>query len=327
MRIKPVNWINDARSFAKFAWFNLAYNVLVILMGAFVRATGSGAGCGANWPLCNGAVVPRSTQIETFIEFSHRTTSGLSMLLILFLAVAAYKVFPKGNPVRKTASLSLVFILIEAMVGAGLVMFGLVEDDDSMARAIVISIHLVNTYLLLGSIALTAWWASTSLPKKSHLPLIYAIGMALGIIGMFIVGASGAITALGDTLFPAGGLVEGLQQDLDKTSHFLLQLRIYHPMFAASLAVYLAAIISILHKRHSEPEIQRLTRLLLICIGIQIGLGFVNVILLAPIWMQLVHLLAADLVWITFILTAESFLGGRVTFQDFEHRHIQDRID
>ena len=322
MREPPVKWIKDAYSFAKFAWFTLAYNIFVILMGAFVRATGSGAGCGAHWPLCNGVVIPKSAQIETIIEFSHRATSGLSMLLILFLVAAAFKLFPKGNPVRTTATLSLVFILIEAVVGAGLVMFGLVEDNDSTARAIVIVIHLVNTYLLLGSIALTARWASAGLPENAHLPIVYAAGMLIGILGMLAVGASGAITALGDTLFPAGSLVEGLQQDLDETAHFILQLRIYHPILAVSLAVYLAMVISFLRKRHSEPVIQNLSQLLLIFIGIQIGLGFVNVLLLAPVWMQLVHLLAADLVWITFILTAESFWGGRVAIQGFPNRSI-----
>src|SRR6188472_342187 len=108
---------------ARFAWAVLAYNVAVIVWGAYVRATGSGAGCGAHWPLCNGTVILRAPAVETLIEFSHRATSGLSLILVVVLFFWARRVAAAGHPVRLGATLSLAFMLSEAALGAGLVLF------------------------------------------------------------------------------------------------------------------------------------------------------------------------------------------------------------
>ena len=57
----------------RFAWGLLAYNVAVILWGAVVRATSSGAGCGDHWPLCNGVVLQSNPRLATLIELAHRS--------------------------------------------------------------------------------------------------------------------------------------------------------------------------------------------------------------------------------------------------------------
>ena len=68
---RAARWsLSRMRPFTRFAWAVLAANLAVVAWGAFVRATGSGAGCGQHWPPCNGAVVPRSPTAETAIEFS-----------------------------------------------------------------------------------------------------------------------------------------------------------------------------------------------------------------------------------------------------------------
>ena len=149
---------------ARFAWFVLAYNVAVILWGAYVRATGSGAGCGAHWPLCNGEVVPRAPQVATVIEFSHRFSSGLTLIAIAVLVVWIFRVCAPGHPARLGAVLSGVLIVTEAAVGAGLVLFRLVADNASMARAMFVGVHLLNTFLLLGALTLTAWWVTVNVP-------------------------------------------------------------------------------------------------------------------------------------------------------------------
>ncbi|HVR96418.1 MAG TPA: COX15/CtaA family protein, partial [Thermoanaerobaculia bacterium] len=136
--------------FARYAWATLAYNVAVILWGAAVRATGSGAGCGSHWPLCNGEVLPRSPGVQTIIEFSHRVTSGLALLLVVGLVVFAFRARPRGDAARGAAVLSLLFILSEAAVGAGLVLFEMVAHNQSMARALWMAAHLINTFFLLG---------------------------------------------------------------------------------------------------------------------------------------------------------------------------------
>ncbi len=80
------------------SWAALAYNVLVILWGAYVRISGSGAGCGAHWPLCDGQVIPRSFTLERVVEFSHRGSSGVSGLLAL--AVVAWLLRAPAGAIR-----------------------------------------------------------------------------------------------------------------------------------------------------------------------------------------------------------------------------------
>jgi heme o synthase len=177
--------------FAKFAWGLLIWNIIVVLWGAFVRATGSGAGCGNHWPLCNGAVVPRAPQVDTLIELSHRLTSGVALIGVLILLIWAFRGFPKGHPVRWGAVASAFFIITESLVGAGLVIFGWVADDTSAERALVVSIHLFNTFLLLASLAVTAWWASGQRPitLKSSGWLVWAL--RAGLLGVLVIGITG----------------------------------------------------------------------------------------------------------------------------------------
>jgi heme A synthase len=292
--------------FSRYAWFVLGYNLLVILWGAYVRATGSGAGCGSHWPLCNGQVVPRSPQIETIIEFTHRLMSGLSLIAIVVLVIWAFRAYPKRHPVRYAAVASGIFIVTESLIGAGLVLLGLVADNDSTARAFSMSLHLANTLLLLGSLSLTAWWASgfeaMRLPGRSGLIWALRVGLILSIF----LGISGAVTALGDTLYPANTLREGLQQDFALTTNLLIRLRVFHPLIAIVVGVYLLFVSRLLRSQPSNSTIDRLGRSLEILILVQLAVGFVNVLLLAPVWMQLIHLLLADLVWIALVLLSAS---------------------
>ena len=111
---------------ARYCWFVLVYNLAVIAWGAYVRATGSGAGCGAHWPLCNGEIMIRPESVKQAIEFSHRVSSGLALVAVVAMVVWAWKITKPGEPVRLGAGLSLGFMLSEAALGAGLVLFGLV---------------------------------------------------------------------------------------------------------------------------------------------------------------------------------------------------------
>jgi heme A synthase len=294
--------------FAKYTWGVLALNLAVILWGAYVRASGSGAGCGSHWPLCNGVVIPRSPQIETIVEFTHRLSSGLSLVLVVGMLVWAFRSYPKGDKVRLGASLSMFFIITEALVGAGLVLFQWVAQDASLGRAISIGIHLVNTFLLLASITLTAWWASggAGIQFNSHSLIVW--GLALGLLGVMLIGVSGALTALGDTLFPAKSLAEGFSQDFSPTANFLIRLRILHPTIAISVGIYLLLVSSLVRFRPYTPLAKTFARALTALVVVQIFAGFLNVFLLAPIWMQIVHLLLADSVWITLVLMAATTL-------------------
>ena len=285
--------------YARFAWATVGFNLLVIVWGAFVRATGSGAGCGKHWPLCDGEVTPPLESTAQLIEFVHRLTSGMALLLTIGLVVWACRLFAKGHRARRAAWATLGFMISEALLGAGLVLFGLVENDDSVARALVICAHLVNTLALLGFMALTAWWSTR--PGRLNLNGPEARAFLIAIIGVFLIGISGAIAALGDTLFPAKSLAEGFAADIAPGAHFLLRLRALHPLLAVVVG---AGLIGIGLQYKTTP----LGRALLVVVGIQIAVGFINLGLLAPVWLQLIHLLIADILWLTLILLAVSRL-------------------
>jgi heme A synthase len=305
--------------FAVYAWAVLAYNVAVILWGAFVRATGSGAGCGEHWPLCNGQVVPRGAETQTLIEFTHRTTSGLAGILIIALVVWAFRKFPRGHAVRRAATLSLVFVITEGLIGAALVKLGLVAGNNSAARAVAMSLHLVNTLILLAVLTLTAWWASPAraggftLNIKNQRGLAWALAACL--LGVVFLGASGAIIALGSTLFPVRSAAEGLAADLSPAAHFLVRLRLIHPLFAVAFSLFVIFTAVTLSFARRGREVALLARAQVGLFVLQLIVGGVNLALHAPVWLQLVHLLVADLVWVSLVLLAESALaaGGKVS--------------
>jgi heme A synthase len=294
--------------FAKFSWFVLAWNLAVILWGAYVRATGSGAGCGSHWPLCNGAVIPQAPQVHTLIEFTHRMMSGTAMLLVLAMLVWGWKIYPKGHHVRTGLTLSATFIIVEALLGAGLVLLELTAENDSVARAAAMSIHLANTFILVACLTLTAAWASGLPPLrlKGQKALPWLL---VGLTGVILIGMSGAVTALGDTLFPVDSLRAGLEADRDSSAHFLIRLRVYHPVIAVLVAVYSLYLI-----RHLLGAASGLSRRLLLLLGatfiVQLAAGVINLLLLAPIPMQIVHLFLADLIWIAYVLASASILSG-----------------
>lgn len=299
------------RPLRKLVLFVLAWNLLVVGWGAFVRASGSGAGCGAHWPLCDGEVIPRAPSAERLIEWTHRATSGLALVAGVALVVVARRRRAAGHPVRRAAAWSLAFLLAEAALGAGLVLFGLVADNDSATRAVVMALHLVNTFLLFAALGLTLHHADDGRalvwgPRAAG-PLATRLYLALGLL--LLTGASGAIAALGDTLFPATSLAHGLAQDLSPTSHALLRLRIFHPFLAVAAVVAVLVFAWGILGRGSDPVASRRARL---AGGLALGelaLGAVNLGLLAPVPLQLAHLLLADLLWIAVVLAGASVLA------------------
>ncbi len=287
----------------RFAWLVLGWNLFVILWGAFVRATGSGAGCGAHWPLCQGELVPRAPALETMVEFTHRSTSGIALLLVATLVLLVFRSHDRGHPARTAAAWSFVFILTEAGVGAGLVLFRLVAADDSVARALFMAVHLVNTFALLACLSLVAHWADREAPARGTLQWdIWAF--AAGFAGLLAVGTSGAIAALGDTLYPARSLLGGLAQDVSSTASLLVRLRVAHPLLAlAGVILVIFAAARVLQDAR-DAATRRAAWLVPLLAVAQIAAGLVNLALLAPVFMQLVHLLQADLLWIAFVLLA-----------------------
>ncbi len=288
--------------YAKLAWGTLSFNLLVILWGGLVRATGSGAGCGGHWPLCNGEVVPRDPAVATMIEYSHRLTSGMALLLVAALVVGARRGYPRGHPVRLGAALSGVFIITEALVGAGLVLLELVAHNTSTARGYWVAGHLLNTFVLVGVLTLTAWWASGGPAVQLNHQGRPGILLGAALAGVLILGMSGAVTALGDTLFPVTSLAAAEAQTFSPTAHLFIRFRLWHPVFAVGLGIVLVGVVRWVAATRSGSLTSSLAAAVIGLYLLQLVLGAMNVWLLAPLPIQMAHLLVSDLVWIALLL-------------------------
>ena len=288
--------LRSRRLFAQYAAGVVGYNIFVVLWGAFVRASGSGAGCGDNWPFCNGYMIPHSYALKTVIEFLHRGTSAIDTILVIGLCAWAFYLFPKGHLVRRLSIVSVVLLLIEAALGAGLVLLRL----NPMELAWYLSAHLTNTMLLLGVLTITAWvaWSGVERIRLRGLSrrLLWALPVTLAVC------ITGAFAALGDTLFPAISFASGFHADFSSKSSTLLRLRLTHPAFAILGAAYLVWVtLPLLQKSDGDPERTAAARVLGTTL-FQLVVGAMNVTLLTPISTQIFHLFMADLLWIGVVL-------------------------
>lgn len=302
--------VSPARvTYARFAWGVLGYNLFVILWGACVRATGSGAGCGSHWPLCNGEVIPRSPAIETLIELGHRATSGIALLLVLGLVIGAWRRYPAGHVVRRAALCSALFLIGEALIGAGLVLLELVAHNASFARAYWVAAHLLNTFFLIAALSLTAWLASGHAPPRLRDNSRLTWTFAVALIAILFLGSSGAVTALGDTLFPASSLAQAEALALSDSAHLFVRLRIWHPTLA--LVIFCVVLFAVWESAGTTEShtVTRLAAAVFSLFTLQLAVGALNVWFLAPIVIQLLHLLLAHAIWITMVLLGASALA------------------
>src|SRR5216684_4554828 len=311
------------RPLTRFAWLTLAYNIAVILWGAYVRATGSGAGCGNRWPLCNGTVLPRTSHAQTIIELTHRLTSGLAILMVFSLLVWCRRKTSKGDWARRSSALALLLLFNEALLGALLVLFEHVAQDRSPGRGFFLCAHFGNTLLLLAALALTAHWLSEGHRRFSVVRNGAEItAVVSGLLATMCIGITGSLAALGDTLFPAVSLRASLIQDFS-SGNILLRLRFLHPVAAAIGAIY--ALWIILRSSKTSGRLWNQVIVLAAALIAQIGLGILNVMLLAPVWLQIVHLLVAELFWVLVVLASASLLFATVD-SDLAARTARDSM-
>jgi len=303
----------------------LLATLAVIVWGVFVRASGSGAGCGNHWPLCNGVIVPTSPTTATLIELTHRVTSAFAGFLVLLLVFFARRAFEPGHLVRKLTWAALFLMITEGLIGGGLVLFEMVATNESLARGYWMSAHLINTFFLVAAQTLVVWAsdrdARPSLAGRER--AAWLTGTAL--FALLVTGISGAIAALGDTLFPAKSFAEGLAADTAAGAHLFVELRVLHPFVAVGTAIHVLIVASTFARSadHATRVAAQRTGLLILA---QVAVGFVNLLLAAPVSLQLVHLLLADFVWMSVVvLTAQSLTSDRQTealaHQALAHAH------
>lgn len=304
-------------AFAKYAWFALAYNVLVILWGVFLRASKSGDGCGEHWLTCNGEIIPAAPQFKTIIEFSHRMTTAIDGIVMLILVVWALKIWygrrdGHSRQVMWASLASLFFVITEAAVGAGLVLTGNTALNVTDTRPFWAMGHLINTFILLTFLTLTAWYASRerkAIFKFERKALLFIV---IGTAALLFVGLSGSLAALSNMLFPSTSLAEGVAKDFSAASNMILRLRLSHPILSILTAVYMIFIAGWLKKNPGDdPSVSRWSNALSLLIIGQVIFGAATLLTLGPIVMQLGHLLLADIVWIVFVLLSASYFSEK----------------
>ena len=290
-------------SLARFAWFVVAYNVAVVVWGAYVRATGSGAGCGSRWPLCNGQFLPTTPRTQTVIEFTHRVTSGLSLVVVAILLIWCLRRTAKGDWPRYSAVAAAVLLLNEALLGALLVLYDHAGGlDRSTTHALFSCLHFGNTLFLLAALGLTARWISSDGRRFSAVRTPYQIiATRLGLVSVMVIGITGSLSSFGDTIFPADSLRRAVLQDFSSSGPTLLRLRVLHPIAVVVGSMY---VLWLLQAFWRKQERSAWMSLLPITLTGQIALGAMNVILLAPVWLQMTHLLVAEIFWILLVLAS-----------------------
>jgi heme A synthase len=302
------------RRFTHYAWWLLGYALFVILFGAVVRITGSGAGCGQHWPTCNGELWQLPQTLKTTIEYTHRATSALSVLGIVCLLGAAFRLYPTGHRVRAGAALAFAMILVEAMIGALLVKLRLVENDASFGRIVLLPLHLTSTALLTAALSWCACFAGQGPGRAQPLPTVARTLLLFSGLGILLVSASGAVTALGDTVYPvkASGLSARLQEDQGVHAALLQRVRAVHPFLALGVAAFVAYAAALLPSYRPTQPVKRACAALSVCVSLQVFVGALNVWLSAPGPIQVLHLLLANCTWIALIvLSARARQSGQ----------------
>ncbi len=283
----------------RYGWLVVAYNVLVILWGAVVRATGSGNGCGEHWPLCGGTVVQHWRTVASVIEFAHRATSGIAVLALFGLVTWTWRGTAPRHIARVFAAASAVLTINEALLGALLVLLGHTGTDQSPMRAFWLSLHLANTLLLLAALTLTAHFLSRDLGRmRGGVQLQFVWLGGIGLVATLLVGVSGSLAALGDTLYPAHSLAEAFAQDFAPGANWLLHIRWIHPALSLVAGAWILFVVARTYRAGDGALASSVVGLL----GMQIVLGVADVLLLAPTWLQVTHLLGADLLWISLVV-------------------------
>ncbi len=288
-------------SYTGAAWAALVFTLFVVLWGGFVSASGAGDGCGDDWPLCGELLSPSGTTpadaADTLVEFTHRATSGLALLAVAGLAVWSRYRFPPGHRARYWAVLSLAFMVVESLIGAALVIFQWVDMNVSLARALVQPVHLANTYLLMGALACAAWWSGSRRPAAAPGPERPDRLVAGALCGLIVVSAFGTAASLASTVFPSESFLDGVRSDFAGGAHYLIRLRVWHPAAVLAFGAYLVW----LGRRLGRTCPDGLPVLFPVSAGVfaaAFAVGVLDAVLLAPIALQMAHLLLAHALWL-----------------------------
>ena len=307
------NHKNSNGWFGGFCFTVLCFCLLVILWGAWVRISHSGDGCGQSWPSCQGKyLIDSGEQGKTWIEWIHRATSGLFGIAVILLVVLAFLKFPFRHPICKSAFFVLFFTISEALIGARLVLTGLTGGNTSFLRVLTMNLHLLNSVLLTSSLFIL--WrfllgkhfsALDSFKKKKYFFSVIFV--------FFLIAFFGSVSSLSSSFFPSTSLWEGAALDFNSQSHWLVRLRVLHPilalLFGGSFLLYYMLPDTKSHSiQTTKNHFRKSTgpgNLFILCLCLALLSGLMNLLFLSPVFLKLTHLLIVYLLAISFILALE----------------------
>ena len=302
--------MNQNKRFRQAALYLIPYTLLVILWGAWVRISHSGNGCGETWPLCQGNLIPQAATQKTWVELSHRLMSGAFGIYILIIFLWGRKIMTEKFT-RIFLYASFILMITEALLGAKLVVSGLVGTNDSPFRAFAMALHLVNSLALVGAIVLvfdfssSAKWAKQQNVVRSAKKMMWVCLLGFGLLSI-----TGAIAALSTTLFPSSSILSGMEDDVSATAHYLVRLRGLHPLLGVLIGCGIAIMGWIfLNVIDSKDRILlRRTQGLTLVTAIAVMVGSVTLMMLSPIVLKFTHLTMTYLVWISLVLWTRALL-------------------
>lgn len=168
----------------------------LIVLGFVVRITGSGMGCGDDWPLCNGRLIPNLSDWTTVLEWSHRLAAlAVSLLVFGFLGAAVLsrreqQAAPTGRDFTKVSLLAASLLVVQVFLGAVTVWLEL--------PAASVILHLAAALALLATLvvaSLAAWSAGAHAGSSQSSTLrVYTAG-ALGALTLLLGGFTANLDA------------------------------------------------------------------------------------------------------------------------------------
>jgi len=204
------------RRFTRLAWTAATFTYLLIILGAIVRITGSGLGCGEHWPLCNGELLP-PLDLPTIIEYGHRLAAAAVSVLVAALAVYAWWLrrgagSPKGVPdgpgerfsPDRTAYVALGLLVVQVLLGAVTVKLSLPPWT--------VILHLGTAMLLLATLILIARGHPITPHSRVGLAAL-TLGFGTVLFGALTANLGAASACLGfplcnDQFIPAGNYLQ-----------------------------------------------------------------------------------------------------------------------
>jgi cytochrome c oxidase assembly protein subunit 15 len=278
-------------AFRRLSILSTVATFLLIGVGGLVRATKSGLGCGTDWPHCSGRLVPSLETRATIIEFSHRLTASVVVILLAALAVVAWRNRAEAPRLVKPSIAAFILVMSQAVLGAIVVKLELDAVSVVLHLATALSLVALLIYIVCASSA-----ADGKLTELHDEAVSRSARYVAGAVFLLLLLGSYVSGREAGYVFPDWPLMNGRVipdfQVEGQAIHFL------HRGFALIVGVVLVMFVVRMSRRRAEfPLTARLAHIAAGLFGVEVMIGALNV------WTRLnsisvtFHLLIGALIW------------------------------